>query len=54
MWARSWSEKRYRDLIVNNYKRFYDAPSDYYGVKINSYWMEANMQLIADTFLAFN
>lgn len=54
LWARSWSEKRYRDLIVNNYKRFYDAPSDYYGVKINGYWLEANMQLIADTFLTFN
>jgi hypothetical protein len=54
LWSRSWSEKRYRDLIVDNYKRFYDGQSDYYGLKLNGYWLEANMNLVADTFLSFS
>lgn len=54
IWAKSWSEKQYKDLVVNNYKRLFEAESDYYGRKLNGYWLETNLQLVGDTFLEFS
>lgn len=54
IWVKSWSEKQYGDLVVNNYRKFFEAQSDYYGRKLNAYWLEANLQLVGDTFLEFS
>lgn len=53
IWVKSWSEKQYRDLVANNYKRLFESESEYYGRKLNGYWLETNLQLVGDTFLEF-
>ena len=37
--------------MKGNYKRFFENESDYYGLKLNTYWLENNTVLVGDTFL---
>lgn len=51
---KGWYEKKYRNEISANYKRFFESKNDYYGIELNGYWLENNFNLVGDTFLEWN
>ena len=52
-WAMGWDEKFLMKTLTETYDRFFNKQSDYYGANINGYWLEQNIQLVGNTFLAF-
>lgn len=51
---RSWSDRRYQDTIQQNYHRTFESDVDYFGQRINGYWLERNLEIVGDTFLKFS
>lgn len=49
-WFLSWSDKRHRDYITSEYTRFYEKPSNYFGLKIPSYWLDANVDIVSAAY----
>lgn len=40
--VRSWGADHFEKVVKENYVRFFDKESDYYGTKIRGYWLDNN------------
>ncbi len=50
----SWTSDKYLQYCFDQYRRFYNDKSDYYGIELDGYFLERNPQLVGDSFLDFS
>ena len=48
--ARSLTTEAYGKAIEDNYRKFYEGQSDYYGITLNGYFLDNNLTMAMDAF----
>lgn len=48
--ARSLTTDAYGKVIEDNYRKFYGGQTDYYGIKLNGYFLDNNLMMAMDAF----